>query len=248
MSTDAPEGSPPQSAIKQYPINLNLQGEAVTVVGGGNVAAHKVLAMVECGGHVTVIAPRIHPHIAALAADPDAAAPGRIAVAKRRYRQGDLDHARLVLTCTDDPRVNRQVQLDARAAGVWCNSADDPPNCHWTLPAVIRNGPLQVTVSTGGTAPGLAKWLRRRLSADFAGDWGAVLALVDSVRAEVRAVYGSTEVVDWQGAFDAGVIQLALDGDLEAARTQLRTHVGLVAGEVTRGLDAPAHTHKGEAA
>ena len=60
------------------------------------------------------------------------------------------------IAATDDPRVNQQVFDDGEAAGVWVNSADDPANCSFTLPARVRRGGSLVTVSTGGRSPALA--------------------------------------------------------------------------------------------
>ena len=46
---------------------------------------------------------------------------------------------RLVIAATD-ARVNAAVFDDGEAAGVWVNGADDPANCSFTLPAVVRRG------------------------------------------------------------------------------------------------------------
>ena len=81
-------------------------------------------------------------------------------VEERPYRRGDVAGYRLVVAATDDPATNRAVFEDGEAAGVWVNSADDPASCSFTLPSVVRRGPIMVTVSTGGHSPALATWLR----------------------------------------------------------------------------------------
>ena len=42
-----------------YPGFLKLDGLPVVIVGGGPVAAHKLIALVEAGAKVTVVAPSI---------------------------------------------------------------------------------------------------------------------------------------------------------------------------------------------
>ena len=50
------------------------------------------------------------------------------------------------------------------AAQVWANSADDPQNCSFILPAVARRGLVTVAVSTGGASPALAGTVRSRIA------------------------------------------------------------------------------------
>jgi precorrin-2 dehydrogenase/sirohydrochlorin ferrochelatase len=54
------------------------------------------------------------------------------------------------------------VAEEARALGIWVNTADVPALCDFTLPSVGRRGPIVVAVSTSGQAPALARSLRRQ--------------------------------------------------------------------------------------
>ena len=115
-----------------------------------------------------------------------------------RYEIGDLDTVRLVITAADDPAVNAAVATDATARGIWVNSADDPANCTFTLPAVARDGVVTVAVGTGGASPALASHLRGELEHWLeeigAADAAAALA---AQRAELKADGVSTESIDW---------------------------------------------------
>src|ERR1700723_2987966 len=115
-----------------YPVNLVLEGRRCVVVGGGAVAARKVEGLVAAGAEVVVIAPEIGAPIRERGGT----------VVQRSYRLGDLDGAWLAIVATDDPAVNRLVRADGDAAGVWINAADDPTACSFTLPAVVRRGPV----------------------------------------------------------------------------------------------------------
>ena len=70
----------------------------------------------------------------------------------------------LVIAATSDRAVNERVHRDAEARGMLCNVADVPELCNFILPAVHREGPIAVAVSTGGASPALAKRLRSRRS------------------------------------------------------------------------------------
>lgn len=203
-----------------YPVNLLLAGRSVLVVGGGRVAAQKVAGLRPAGARITVVAPRIDP---VLAADSD------LICHHRPYAPGEVAGYRLAIACTDDPAVNAAVAADGEAANVWVNSADDPANCHFFLPAVVRRPPIQLAVSTGGTSPALAAWLRRRLEAEIdAGRLTELAALLAESRAELRAEAGSSEHEGWATSLNDGLAELVAAGDLEGARHRLRHHLGLL--------------------
>jgi precorrin-2 dehydrogenase/sirohydrochlorin ferrochelatase len=181
-----------------YPIMLELTGVPVLVVGGGKVALRKVEGLVRAGADITIVAPVVVEELQALP----------VRVVARRYEIGDLDAVRLVLTATDDPAVNGAVAADATSRGVWVNSADDPANCTFTLPAVAREGAVTVAVSTGGASPALASHLRGEIAAWLA-EVGAADAAVGlaAQRAEIHAAGVSTESIDWSERVQAALRQ-----------------------------------------
>jgi precorrin-2 dehydrogenase/sirohydrochlorin ferrochelatase len=198
-------------------VQLLLAGRPCLVVGAGRVGFRKIHGLLEAGAQVTVIAPQVMPEIRGL----------DVELVERPYHSDDIVGFRLVITCTDDPHVNRQVFRDADAAGVWVNSADDPVNCSFTLPAVARQGDLTVTISTNGRSPALASWLRRRFEAEFDDRYDRLVDLLSEVRAEARYVLGTSELTGWNEALDDGLFELVAAGDIDLARERLRTSIGL---------------------
>ena len=198
----------------QYPVNLVLDGRSCLVVGGGKVALRKVQGLLDCGGKVTVVAPSIDPELRAL--------PGATLV-ERAWQPDDLDGMWLVIAATDDSSVNAAVYAEGERRGVWVNGADDPANCSFTLPSVVRRGDLQVTVSTGGRSPALATWLRRRLEGEIGPEYAVLLDLLATERDGLKAAGRSTEGLDWQSALDSDMLGLIRNGDLAHARKRLQT-------------------------
>lgn len=201
-----------------YPVNLDLQGRRVLVVGGGQVAARKVAGLLRAGAIVTVVAPDA---VSSLAEDPD------VRWHQRDYRRGEVASYRLAITATDDPAVNAQVARDGDAANVLVNSADDPENCSFILPAVVTKGDLQVTISTNGRSPALAKWLRRQLDNTLTDDHARLLDLLSETRDEARARFGTSEIPGWDEALHDGLLELVAAGRDDEARDRLRSRLGL---------------------
>jgi precorrin-2 dehydrogenase/sirohydrochlorin ferrochelatase len=195
-----------------YPVDLAVAGRRCVVVGGGEVAARKVEGLVAAGADVVVIAPRIDERIRRSGAQ----------LRERVYQPGDLDGAWLGIAATDNPVVNREVHADGEAGRVWINAADDPPACSFTLPAVVRRGPVMVTVSTAGHSPALASWLRGQVAAQLGPEVGVLAEWLSEARDELKAAGRSTEDVDWRPALDWDMLELIRSGRTDQAKERLQ--------------------------
>jgi siroheme synthase-like protein len=199
--------------VPVYPVNLVVAGRRCVVVGGGAVAARKADGLVAAGADLTVIAPEVDESIRSLEG---------VTVLERPYRTGDLDGAWLAVAATDDPEANRRVHADGEAARVWVNAVDDPPACSFTLPAVVRQGPVVVAVSTSGHSPALAAWIREKVAAQLGPEVALLAEWLSEAREEMKASGRSTEDVDWRTALDSDMLELIRSGQVALARERLQ--------------------------
>lgn len=197
----------------QYPVMLSLRGHRCLVVGGGRVALGKVRGLLAVGADVTVVAPEVLDELAALEG---------VSVERRAYAAGEAAGYRLVLTATGVPDVDRAVFADGEGAGAWVNSADDPANCSFTLPAVVRRGPITVAVSTGGHSPAMASWLRSRLAEELGPEYEILLELLAERREALRSEGIATEGSNWQDVLGSGMLDLVRAGRIAEARERLQ--------------------------
>lgn len=136
-----------------YPAFLKLDGLPVVIVGGGNVAASKLDGLLAAGARVTVVAPRVLDSIRE-----------RATVIEQSFRPAHLAGARWVVAAAT-PAINRDVAAAAAARGLFVNAVDDPEVATAYLGGVIRRGPVEIAISTGGLAPALAGLVREALDA-----------------------------------------------------------------------------------
>ena len=195
-----------------YPVNLVLEGRRCVVVGGGAVAARKVAGLVDAGADVVVIAPEISQELGSLAVE----------VVRRPFRRGDLAGAWLAIAATDDPAVNEQVHAEGQETRVWVNAADDPEACSFTLPAVVRQGPVMVAVSTSGHSPALAAWIREQVAGQLGPEVAQLAEWLSEARDQLKASGRSTEDVDWRPALDWDMLELIRTGRTAQARERLQ--------------------------
>lgn len=215
-----------------YPAGLLVRGRRCLVVGGGRVAARKVASLLECGAHVTMVAPEAHEALGLLSeAGVITAIEGPpLDVQLRRYESGEAAGYRLVVSATGDPEVDGAVHRDAEHAGVWVNSADDPDRCTFVLPAVWRSGPVSVAVSTAGSSPALATWLRDRIGEVLGPETATLAALLAEARERLHARGRSTEAVNWRALLQGPLPDLVRDGHLDDARALLSRFVEAAEG------------------
>jgi siroheme synthase-like protein len=207
-----------------YPVGLLVAGRRCLVVGGGRIAGRKTRSLLECRATVTLVAPEAHKALGMLAADGTIASirDAPLDVQLREYRRGEAAKYRLVVTATGIADVDRMVSEDAEAAGVWVNSADDAANCTFLLPAVHRQGPVTISVSTSGTSPALASWLRGRVADTFGGGLEELALLLEEGRRLVHQQGRSTEGIDWAHLLDGPLPGLVATGQIEEARRVMR--------------------------
>ena len=208
----AESASSPGDPIALVPVGLRVDGREILVVGAGRIAARKAAAYADQGALLTVVAPE---HSSDMD-DVDVQVRHH-----RRFHPSDLDRMWLAVTATGIPAVDGEVFAAAEARQIWCNAADDPAHCSTILPAVVRRGPLTVSIATGGTSPAVASWLRRRLGDVLDDDTLAVAEIATRARQAVRDAGLSTEVPGWAEVLDNEALDLIADGRPEQLERRL---------------------------
>jgi len=146
---------------------LDLSGRRCLVVGAGALAAEKARSLSDCGADVKVL--------------------------ERGYEPSDLDGCFLVVAATDDAALQRRVFADAEARAVFCNVPDVPELCSFILPAVHRDGPIAIAVSTGGASPALAQRLRNEFAAVVGPEHVELARRLRELRPEVKERFATYE-------------------------------------------------------
>jgi len=170
-------------SAQYYMACLDLRGRRCVVVGGGTVGAEKARGLLACGADVTVVSPVLHESLRS----PD------VTWRRGTYRRRDLRGAFLVIAATSHRDVNERVHRDAEKRGMLCNVADVPDLCSFILPAVHRQGPIAVAVSTGGASPALAKRIRSDVAAIVTPQHAELAQRLERLRPWVKDQYPSYE-------------------------------------------------------
>lgn len=204
-----------------YPIFLEMKGRPVVVIGGGEVGLEKVRGLLAAEAEVTVLSPDLHPDLEALKES------GAIKHIAREWREGDIDGFELVMIATDDRSANAAIAAEAKRKRIWVNAADDPPNCDFILPSVVRKGSVTLAASTGGSSPAMARRLREELEVYLDQEIPELNDLLGEVRALLRERGIRPEREAWQRAIDARLRALLAQRRFDEARAHLLRSLGV---------------------
>src|ERR671924_1010964 len=195
---------------------LRLTGRRCVVVGGGDVGLEKVEGLLACDARVVLVAPTAVPELEELAAE------GSIEWLRREYRSGDLEGTFVAIAATDDTDVNIRVFEDAERRAMLVNVVDVPPLCSFILPAIVRQGPLAIAISTAGASPALAKRIRAEIAAAYGEPYARLAELLNEVRGWAK---GTLPTYQDRKAFFEGIVngqpdpvELLRQGDEQAVR------------------------------
>ena len=163
--------------MKLFPFSIDVTNTRFLIIGGGRVAAGKISRLTAFTDRITVVAPETEESVLRLSDE------GRLKYVRRDFLDSDLDGCDFVIAATDDRTLNRHVSEICRQRHIPVNAVDDPENCTFFFPAIIRKGHLTVSISTDGTSPACAAWLKREIGRVIPENIDEVLDIMQEVRA-----------------------------------------------------------------
>jgi len=149
-----------------FPLFMNLKGKKVLVVGAGPVGMRRIEKLLAANARIRMVCTE----------PPQTPVSDGVEVQIEPYNSSHLDGIRMALAAAPE-EVNRAVVRDAKARGIPVNSASDPDESDFHIPATICKGPLTIAISSGGLAPGVSRVVRQHLETtldDAFGEWVAL--------------------------------------------------------------------------
>lgn len=157
-----------------------LKDKHVLVVGGGDVASGRIESVLAADARVTIISPSsgLHPLTKQFIVGPYP-----VTYHDRTFGGAeDLAGVDMVLTAIDDVSQSRIICTLCRDLKIPVNVADIPDSCDFFFGSQIRDGPLQIMVSTNGQSPKLANIIKRKIEKHLPEHVGIAIANVGRLR------------------------------------------------------------------
>lgn len=183
-----------------YVLALDLHDARAVLVGGGREAVNRLAALLAAGATVDVVTPAATDDLRRAVDE----AGDRATLHPRDYERGDLADARIAIATREDQGTDvAAFWTESRERHVMTSVLDDLPHTDFAQPALVRRGDLRIAISTGGTAPALA----RRYREDLEDHYGPEHAVLLEAAAEARTRAGRRPVSfgEWAGRWSCAV-------------------------------------------
>ena len=141
-------------------VDLNLQDKKIIIIGGGNEAQKRINSIIKQGCNITVISDSVNSQINKLSKAK------KITLKKQKISDTKfLSEFKpdLVITTTDDKKINQKIIRDAKKKKIMAYSSDNPDESDFSNPAIIDfENMIQIAIFTGGKSPAMSKKIREK--------------------------------------------------------------------------------------
>jgi len=161
-----------------FPFFIDIAGQSGLIVGGGSMALRKIEKLLPYGPRLTVAAPTISPEIQAI--------PG-LTLLERPFDPSMLEGMLFVISAAGSREGNHAVSQACGERDILVNVVDCREDCGFLFPALVKDGPLSVGISTGGASPSAAVWLKKQITPLLPERFADILTALEELRGDVRA-------------------------------------------------------------
>lgn len=200
-----------------FPLFADLQGRNVLVIGGDDVAARKVERLLGAGANISLIAPSLHPRLAAWHEEKRLQWLAE-SVAERHFP----GHVFIMVASADQDERDLACSW-AEQHHVLINVVDQQHASSAIVPAVVDRSPLMVAIGSGGNAPELARLLRSQIERLLPTQTGPLAELAGSLKLRIRARFPDfpqrRRFLQW--VFTGSPAKAIESGDAQSAEEQI---------------------------
>ncbi|MBM2577766.1 uroporphyrinogen-III C-methyltransferase [Jannaschia sp. Os4] len=197
--------------MDHFPVFLALSGRRVLVAGGGDAAVAKLRLLLKTTARITVAAEAVDPLIEGWAAE------GRVTLLRRFPEPGDALCCPIAYAAHEDDALDAAALRVMTADGALVNVVDDLARSQFITPAIVDRDPVTIAIGTEGTAPVLARMLKKDLEERLSPALGLLARIGARLRPAAEALpKGAPRRRFWSDWFEEVGPREATEAALEA--------------------------------
>jgi uroporphyrin-III C-methyltransferase/precorrin-2 dehydrogenase/sirohydrochlorin ferrochelatase len=218
--------------MNHLPIFINLRQKPTLVVGGGDIGLRKINLLLKAQAKVTCVSPHFCEGIKTLSLD------SNVSLVNKPFEASDISNYSLIISATDDSKVNESVSKIAHEYRIPVNVVDSPELSSFIMPSIVDRSPVVIAVSSAGKAPVLARIIRAKLETVIPSSYGILAEIAGEYRQKVKDRF--LKIKDrrafWEATFSGVIAEKVFSGRIQEAKAdiekQLIDSVEMSLGEV----------------
>ena len=127
-----------------FPMFVDLSDKKIVVVGGGNIATRRVKTLLQFTRNITAVAPKTTMELHELGKA------GYVNLINCPVKRSDFDMAYMVISATNDWKLNDEIYRVCKEEGIYVNVADDKSKCDFYFPGVYMKDEVVVGITASG--------------------------------------------------------------------------------------------------
>lgn len=163
-----------------FPFFINLEQKEGLIVGGGVTALRKIQKLLPYGPRLTVVSPDFCREMEALSS---------LELLRRPFDPALLEGKFFAIAATNHAPLNHSIAELCRQRGILVNVVDCREDCTFLFPALVKRGELSVGVSTGGSSPSAAVWLKEQIKTLIPDNMEQLLDYLEGQRGQVQTLF-----------------------------------------------------------
>jgi len=138
-----------------FPAFIKLDNIDILLVGGGNIASEKLLHLLDFTSNIKIISPFLNENMKELISK------NNLNYEKKRYEKKDINKFEIIVVAVDNIQLQKEIYKEAKCLNnCLVNSVDSINYCDFIFPSYIKKDDLTIAISTSGTSPAMAKYLK----------------------------------------------------------------------------------------
>ena len=147
--------------MSYFPAFIDLQEEKkILIVGGGKTALHKVKVLLRFNVSIDVVAIFMNEELVELGKKEE-----KLTLYKKSFYDEMIspDVYHLVIAATNNRVVNHRISTLCKAEKLLVNVVDDPEECTFIFPSIVKRGDIICGISSSGTCPPVTQYIKEKL-------------------------------------------------------------------------------------
>jgi len=138
--------------MNKHTFPILLTNPKILIIGGGNVALQKAIALKNNNINFKIISKKITKDLKKLISKRK----------KKKFKLKDIKNHNIIIDATGDEKVAKKLLKYKKKHNILLNIVNNPKKCDFYFMALTKNRPLQIAVSSNGASPTVAKIFRDR--------------------------------------------------------------------------------------